>query len=96
MDHAPTRELAARYARLWERATDLLHPGWNDGKGPATFAVNDDDLAQVIVGDMLLSEDGEGGYRVLRVTGGQAVLAHVDAEGNIGMEQSPVVDPALN
>jgi hypothetical protein len=96
MDDTPTRKLAARYARLWEQATDLLHPGWNDGKGPATFAVNDDGEAVCHVGDMLLSEDGEGGYRVLRVTGGQAVLAHVDAHGAVRLDQSPVTDPALN
>jgi len=96
MDHAPTRELAARYARLWAQATDLLQPGWNDGQGPATFALDDDGDAQLLVGDMLVSEDGEGGFRVLRVTAGQAVVAHVDAHGAIRLDQSPVVDPSMN
>lgn len=45
---------------------------------------------------MMVSEDGAGGYTVLRLAGGQAMLVHVDAEGNIGMEQAPVVDPSMN
>ena len=96
MDDTPTRALAARYGRLWEQATDLLHPGWNDGKGPATFALSDDGDAQVIVGDMMVSEDGEGGFRILRMAGGQAVLIHVDPEGAVRVDESAVMDASMN